>query len=155
MAGRPRVPVDVLKARGSSHAKRDPNREKEMRGKCGTPRRPHGMNDFERRKWEHLVDLLKESGVLTVLDGDVLQMYVQSLSRLRDLQAKYKALLPDIDPGLLRAINQTTDHAHKLGSSLGLSPVARTRIHADKKEEAPERPKRERVLSILSGDKQA
>lgn len=146
--GPPRLPTEVLIARGSRHAKGRPLSDQPVVIPEGTaapvaiperepPKRPAWLTPQAVKIWDEVIPILKSIGVLTVADGATISRYCQSLvdwvkydKAIRKEGAWYKH-----PSGALRAhpaVRLRAECAKVLKESedrLGLSPQARSSLH--------------------------
>ena len=71
--GRNPTPKAILEARGSKHAKYV--RREDLQGPPGRPDRPAWLIRDARRKWDELIPLLDQMGVLSLIDASALARY--------------------------------------------------------------------------------
>lgn len=115
------------------------------------PRVPAWLNAEEKREWARLVPLLKNMGVLTVVDADALAIYVHTFVKWRaaeDFLAKHGDVYPlRDDKGQIRCMQQfpQVSIARNLllvlrayQQEFGLTPAARCRIQVGDGQEAPD-----------------
>jgi len=84
------------------------------------PERPTWLRGQGRKKWDELIAILRDMGILTQADGDILAQYCELWRLFCDHRAKVK-----LKPAQKIEIGR---RLQSLGSELGLSPTARQRI---------------------------
>ena len=113
------------------------NDEVEPQPVAGVPRCPRELGAVARRKWRELVRVLSPSGLLTLADAGLLQLYVETWSlyceAVAELQKNGKVLRGERNGGFYQnpwmpiAVASRAD-LMRLGQMLGLSPAARSRM---------------------------
>jgi P27 family predicted phage terminase small subunit len=73
MAGRPPKPLKVLQMEGSKRAKYD--RKGEPLPSPGTPEDPKRLEEQELEVFRDMIDKLRDLGVLSIVDGTVIERY--------------------------------------------------------------------------------
>jgi len=109
------------------------------------PAAPTWLDAAAKRKWRQLADTLNETGVLTLIDGDVLALYCQAYAdheRLTKYLRKkgevsvapsgYEMPRPEV---ALR--NRARDDMRKFGAELGIGAASRTKIEVKPKDAGP------------------
>jgi phage terminase small subunit len=130
------IPNEVLKIRNSRHIEKRP--ETVSHTTIARPRAPSWLTRKAKADWDYIVPLLLDAGLLTKIDRDVLAMHCQSFVNYVALEKRVQAAEPDPPPGLIRRRNEERDAAIKTCREFGLSPSARVRVRAEKKEIAPD-----------------
>lgn len=141
----PRPKPTALKRAAGNPGKR-PLNSLEPHPDLGVPDMPAGLSCDAKQKWQELAPQLERMGVLTCVDGDVLAMYCtiwawwcktatyldehglvrewqwddEGAKVSRGLQAEFKAA------------KELVLFLRQLGSELGLTPSARTRLRIEK-----------------------
>jgi P27 family predicted phage terminase small subunit len=112
---------------------------REPKPTVGEPDMPKHLTAAGRRHWRRLVDMLIQTRVLTVQDGDALGMLAQHMADYDEIQKEfYKGktggwLVKDeskrtrISP-LVRIRNEINDKIHIGLREFGMTPSARTRV---------------------------
>ncbi len=119
MRGRLPTPTGVLKMRGSWRAKA---RKDEPQPEKGSPRCPSRLSPGARKVWQAIVPLLDGMGVLTKVDGFVLERYCELYCHWGQTD----------DLPLLLKLN---DALLKIEREFGMTPSSRPRLHVAPKEE--------------------
>lgn len=122
--GRKPVPTKKLENRGSWIAK---TRDKEPQGGDIQIQSPDWMTIEAERVWDVLLPRLKNAGIVTDLDVDVLARYCQ-------WQAAYQDMIKTC-PGNLVDLKKCEDALCKLGAKLGLSPSDRVGLKVNPKDD--------------------
>jgi P27 family predicted phage terminase small subunit len=138
--GPPPLPTALKKARGTFQPCRAP--EQEMVPTPGAPPCPADLDKIARAKWDEIVPQLMEQGVLSTLDGQILEAYCRSYSlwKVYALKAEKAPMIktpfgPKVNPAAAEARKWET-LVNQCGDRLGLSPSARTRVGVPKKPDA-------------------
>lgn len=96
---------------------------------------PDGLTESGQAQWKTVVRQFKKVGLLTILDGDLLYEYLMQvdLSRKADENIKQNGIVID---GKKNPAVDVKNNAVKLmksiGSSIGLDPISRSALLADK-----------------------
>jgi P27 family predicted phage terminase small subunit len=104
------------------------------------PACPEWLGDAERDEWDRLAPVLREMGLLTVVDADAFSVYVATLARWKKANRELheQGLLLERKSGgryvnpLVRVIAQCEGALHRAASMFGLSPADRQRIEVDR-----------------------
>lgn len=84
MAGRKKQPVDLIAAKGCKHltfAEYADRKSKEVVAPNDDIKAPDFLTKKEQKKFEEIANTLKDIGIMTNLDCDVLGMYIQSYTQ--------------------------------------------------------------------------
>lgn len=84
MAGRSRQPVDLIAAKGRKHltfSEYDERKSKEVVAPNDNIKAPTFLSKKEAEKFDEIANVLKDIGIMTNLDCDVLGMYIQSYTQ--------------------------------------------------------------------------
>lgn len=84
MAGRRKQPVDLIAAKGRKHltfSEYEERKSKEVVAPNNNIKAPSFLTKKEVEKFDEIANILKEIGIMTDLDCDVLGMYVQSYTQ--------------------------------------------------------------------------
>lgn len=113
---------------------------------------PEWLDDDARKKWLDVCPKLIRMGVLTEVDGDALAGYCIAWSRMKLAEKdidEYGLTLENKTGSMVKnpaatAYDEATKQLRAFGDLLGMSPAARTRLHAnikpkDRQAEAAER----------------
>lgn len=137
--GPPSKPSEVKRLEGTYRP--DRAAKAEMKPPPAIPAPPDWLKDAARQEWERVVPVLAELGVLTAVDGAVLEAFCANYGMAVEYQQKADAepmvetmYGPKVNPAAGAALKHWA-LAKQLGAELGLSPSARTRVSA------PEKPK--------------
>ncbi len=125
-----------LKVLNGNPGKR-PLNGREPRPKSKIPPCPSYLGDVAKAEWRRLVRELDGTGLLSGLDRDVLAAYCQAYSLwVEAVEAiqRYGTMVKSpngfpMQSPYLAVLNKQAEIMHRLGSELGLSPSARTRLH--------------------------
>lgn len=137
------IPIAIKRLRGTVRPDRDSGK---VETAPGTPERPSWLTDPEAiARYEQTAGLLRDLGVLTVLDGEAVARYAQTYTSWVDCQRRIKreGLLTKKKMGrgeeVIR-LHPACSEAHALASEiaklegeLGLTPAARSRIRIEAK----------------------
>ncbi len=133
--GPPPTPSSVLKARGTyrKHRRRD-----EQPGRPGAPSAPRWLGPVARAEWRRLVPRLLERGLVEVVDQSTLLAYVTAYAELVDAEqilALEGSTVVTARGGLqlspqVRRATMARQQLIRAAAEFGLSPSARTRVHA-------------------------
>ena len=137
------TPTETLKLRGSWRAdvrKNEPQPEK------GRPKCPKWLRPKAKMYWKRLVPQLDDMGILTLVDGNALARYCQTMAKWREAEeflASHGELYPVKDEGgnVLRfkqypqvsTAIKLADQALRLEQQFGLTPAARAGLDAPAK----------------------
>jgi len=139
--GRPPKPTKLKILHGEKNKDRI-NRE-EPQPRLGIPSCPSHLNTPARAEWKRIVPELDRCGLLTHADRSVLAAYCQAygewveVARMikKDRMEMRKAETPDDATtrmknilGLVRLQRDLMSSVEKMGTQMGLSPAARTKI---------------------------
>lgn len=125
--GPPRTPTSVLEKRGSWLVK--DRKMTEPQPERGRPTCPNALKDDARKLWRKLVPMLDAMGVLTRIDGTVLERYCVLMVKWRHNEAHPTE--KSFDKGL-----RLNEALLKLEVQFGLTPSARARLQVLPKQEA-------------------
>jgi len=114
-----------------------------MRPRAGIPKCPAYLSPAAKKKWAEIVKNLKNAGVLTLVDGDILGSYCEYWATWFEANEKivkvgsvYKGPNGGFvqNPYLSIRRNAAKDMA-KLAERLGLDPLSRQRLQPDDQQE--------------------
>ena len=148
-SGRPRLPTSVKRERGTLRADREERRAKTDPVPSWTPHRPkipHWLSGSARTCWSRLAPLLDAAGRLTEVDRELLAAYCCAWETLTKARAEVaKGGLTVTGPGggtfahpAARLVLQASTTLRQLGAELGITPLARGRVHAAGRVERPD-----------------
>jgi P27 family predicted phage terminase small subunit len=128
-------------AEGTYRADKHGDRDFEPLVELEIPPCPDDLQGAARTEWERITPLLKDMGVLALVDMSSVTGYCVSWARWREAEAQIteQGMIvrgPNGSPiqnPFLSVANQAMANLRAYGSELGLSPVARTRIKAQPK----------------------
>ena len=135
--GKPPLPTNILKMRGSWLAK---TRQPEPPVQMGAPEKPEFTSEDSGLAWDYLVPLLVASGILSLVDRNALERYCVLFAQWRQLAAsvaKYGQMVPikkgDVVVGMaaspyLKAQMVVGQELRRLEVEFGLTPAARARM---------------------------
>lgn len=118
MAGRPPKPISVLKLEGGFRRDRHAHREHEPRAPGELGPAPDWMNPEQQALWDELA--AAAPAVLHRADRPLFAGYVVLVGHLQGVGG-----VPIADPGMVRS---TVLAIAKVGSELGMSPIARAKL---------------------------
>ena len=99
---------------------------------AAAPKKPTGLSKVASNKWDALVPALVELGVLTELDGDMVESYCRAYSRYIQANKRLDAMGKDADPGVVRkaeiSIEKAEGSLRTLANELGMTPHSRARL---------------------------
>jgi len=109
-----------------------------------TPDPPDYLGDRGLRRWDELVEELDNTGVLAIVDGDVLggycfayQTFVQANREIKKRGSVIWSASGHASPNPWVAIrNRAIDDMHKWGAELGIGAASRTKIEIKPKQES-------------------
>jgi P27 family predicted phage terminase small subunit len=128
-----RTPTAILQARGSKLAKQ---RAGEPTLPCEVPPAPAWLDATARKEWKRLVKLLKDMGIITRIDRDLLAMLCGALSEYQAAVAEIakggavvqgSAGSPVVSPWV-RIRDKATEKVLQLAPHFGLSAATRPRL---------------------------
>lgn len=156
--GRPPKPTAIKKLEGNPGKR--PLNKNEPQPKKRAPRCPSWLEKDAKKEWRRLVKELEELGLLTSLDWGIFAGYCQSYARWKEAEefiSKHGSI-SKTSSGYIQQIPQVSiaqqnlKQMRTLGSELGLSPSARSRIQVDNKNKSIEGDEMEALLAgIPSG----
>jgi P27 family predicted phage terminase small subunit len=131
----------ALKRLAGNPGKR-PLNEAEPQFAAAAPTCPRHLSHAARTEWHRVVHALVDAGVVTQIDRAVLAAYCQAYGRWVEAE---RALA---DGGLttqtpngypvqsvhLQIANKALEQMHRFACELGMTPAARTRVHAEPRE---------------------
>jgi P27 family predicted phage terminase small subunit len=126
---------------------RRPLNPAEPKPDSGIPDMPDGLSEAAQAEWNHIAPILLKLGVLTVADGATLAAYCQSRADWLAAQAEIEQYGVTVEEPITNRAGEIVGHRRKknpavtvasdakklmraFASDLGLSPAARTRVHA-------------------------
>jgi P27 family predicted phage terminase small subunit len=149
MAGRPPKPTALKLLEGNRGKRAIPKAEpkpRPIRPDC-----PSWLPELARKRWSELAPELEMSGVLTIVDGDVLSAYCwaysETLRLVESLEEEGRTLSggskarPEV-----YMLHHALDIMHKCGMELGIGAASRTKITL--KEPDADKSPLERVLEL-------
>ncbi|MEI7705863.1 MAG: phage terminase small subunit P27 family [Deltaproteobacteria bacterium] len=136
--GPPPKPTALKKLQGTYRKDRAARNEPEPEKAC--PERPTGLDRIARERWDFLAPKLHALGVLTLVDGSVLEGFCRHYSRAVQADRaidKYGMIIdtpfgPKLNPAV-RVSRESWTVLNQLGSKLGLSPSDRARLSVPEK----------------------
>jgi P27 family predicted phage terminase small subunit len=160
---RHRKPLAQLKAEGAYRADRHGfRREVPAEGDLSTRAAPAHLTELERQVWKQTLNVAPRA-LLKTADTVLLASFCSAVARHRRALAEYWVVPLVSDDGVLtplaRELTRLELLISRLGSELGLSPIARTRINAPEPPkgleeiETPEFLRRFGRLEVVSDDK--
>lgn len=139
--GRKKTPTAVLKIRGSWRAKTRKSEPKPPRGK---PDCPEILSEAAKEKWNQLIPILDDMGLLSKIDGDAIARYCESWARwadaikwihekgefypLKDDNGNVKCLQQFPQVGIA---NHMAEQMNRLAAQFGMTPSARAGLSVD------------------------
>ena len=141
MSGPPKTPTRVLKNRGSWLAK---TRSGEPTPPPGLPEPPAILCKKAKEKWDQVVPLLDEMGVLFKIDGDAVARYCEAWADyeiakewlhekgqyypLKDNEGRIKCFQQWPQVGIA---NHAAEQMNKIAAQFGMTPSARAGLTVD------------------------
>jgi P27 family predicted phage terminase small subunit len=127
---------------------------KEPQPDRGEPRMPDGLSEEAKTEWKRVIPILSEMGVLTVADGATVAGYCQSRADWLKAQAEIEEYGVTVAEPITNRVGDVVGERRKknpavtvasdakkmmraFASDLGLSPAARTRVHASPADDKP------------------
>jgi P27 family predicted phage terminase small subunit len=166
MAGRTPKPTALKLLQGNPG--RRPINESEPKPEAGVPAMPDYLDAAAQAEWDRLIPILTKMRVLTVADGAELALYCQTHSRLLEAEEEITRLGVTLEEAITRdrgdgsdpkvigykykknpAVTVRTECIKMLRaflSDFGLSPAARTRVHAAPTDDNSQRDDMDSVL---------
>jgi len=135
MKGRKPKPTHLKVLEGNrGHRKLEPHREPAPRNP--RPRCPHYLRGEARKRFQLLARELYRTGILTIVDTDILAVYCEAYGRWREASAELKTQTYIIQTTngnwiqnpLVGLVNKAEQQMLKAAEQLGMSPSARSRI---------------------------
>ena len=132
------LPTHLKVLRGTARPDRINKREPKAPSK--TPRCPDWLSDEAKVVWKRTVKQLKEMGILSDTDGDLLATYANAVVTYQKatvivdasgILVKGRRDTVVTNPAV-RIQRDTAQLVRQLGAEFGLSPASRTRIQAEK-----------------------
>lgn len=158
MSGPPRKPSAWRRAEGN-RGKRAWNHQ-EPRPPKDHPDCPAHLSEEAREEWFRLVDVLREMGVITVIDRAVLAAYCQAYGRWVEAEEKLKEtpLLIKTPSGYiqqspwLNVANRQMELMGRYMTEIGLTPASRSRIVVPGKPEDDAKIDKVEIVVVWKGD---
>lgn|GEM_PF-583145 len=137
---------------GSRGPAREPDAVKLLRGetrpsrlngmeplpRLSLPTMPKDMDERARAVWRAVLRTMGDAGVITAVDGPVLRIYCEAVSRYEEAQRLYATSSPLLrDRGHLtknplhQVVRENADQVRVLARELGLSPAARANLRIE------------------------
>ena len=149
----PKPQPTTLKLLRGNPGKR-PLNQHEPKPPDGMPECPEFLDDVAKAAWDRMSGMLRQMGVLTVVDGIALAALCVLYSRwvhAEEQVKKYGSVVKNPDRGhpmkspYLRIANESLEALRKLLLEFGMTPSSRSRIHATVR--SPEDDEFERFLA--------
>ncbi len=137
MRGRPPIPLDILKARGSWKG-RPQHRKGKFNVGIGAPECPQWLPYPAKQAWRELAPELEAAGVLTRIDADALAMYCIKWASWRKAEEDIARRGSIVDGKQNLNVIMARDLSNWLARTqkeFGLTPASRPRIDAQQMEE--------------------
>jgi P27 family predicted phage terminase small subunit len=140
MEGRKPTPTHLKLIRGTTRRDRSNPKEAKIDASFGKPEPPAHLSPEGREEWDKQCDLLFKIGLLTMIDAPVFAAYCQAYGRWRraeeQLSTQTSFLVRTkvgnfIQHPLVGTANKAMHDMVRYAVELGLTPSARTRIHAE------------------------
>jgi P27 family predicted phage terminase small subunit len=136
--GRPRKPTALKKLQGTFRKDRAVANEPEPPKTC--PDKPKGLDKIAAERWDFLAPQLHQMGVLTLVDGSVLEGFCRHYSRAVQADRaidKFGMIVetpfgPKLNPAV-RVSRESWTVLNQLSAKLGLSPSDRARLSVPEK----------------------
>jgi P27 family predicted phage terminase small subunit len=135
MMGRPPIPTPLKILKGTLRA--DRVNEDEPHPLAGIPVCPAWLDPVAKEKWEELVRVLGDIGLLTQADIDVMAQYCQAYARWREAETTLsqlgtKTVVGEKGRQAYKSLHAVMRHERTcmlhLSNLLGLDPSSRTRL---------------------------
>jgi P27 family predicted phage terminase small subunit len=106
---------------------------------AGIPARPRHLTKAARKVWDELVEALGNAGILTRADANCMAAYCEAMATWLDAKVMIAeggaVLVDDSTDRMYRnpyvaIASEAVGQMQTLGSSLGLNPAARAKLHA-------------------------
>ena len=143
MRGRKPLATAEKERRGSFTPHPERRNKREPKPPSGRPTKPKHLDEYASKKWNAVVKLLDQMGLLNKADADLLELYCVTYSGYRRaLESVAKTgmvLVTREDHGeqvevrrnpFSVELHKYMDRMQKLLSEMGLSPVSRSRVQA-------------------------
>lgn len=135
MAGRPREPIDLIKAKGKKHLTKDEYEERKS-GELQVPftnvKPPSYLTKSQKKKFKDIANKLLALEIMTELDTDCLARYVISHELYLSYTEKVNTLISANSITVLKEFQNMQDKAYKQAQAaardLGLTITSRTKI---------------------------
>ncbi len=142
LRGAPNTPTALKIIRGNPGKRALPDHEPQLEIKA--PKCPAHLDANAQKEWKRMVPLLLKMRVLTQADYMALATLCQAFSTMGQAQEQMNksGLLYKLPSGyiaqspLMSIIIQNAELVTKLGREFGVTPSARTRVHAQPNQEA-------------------
>lgn len=136
------APKPTITKRLAGNPGKRPLNDAEPQFSAEVPTCPRHLSTAARTEWHRVAHALADAGVLTAVDRAALAAYCQAYGRWveaeRELMASGKvALTPNgypVQSVWLQIANKAMEQMHKFAAEFGMTPAARTRVHANKQE---------------------
>ena len=116
MAGRRKQPIDLIAAKGRKHltyAEYDERKSKEIQAPNDDIKAPDFLTKKEVKKFDDIAGTLKDIGIMTNLDCDILGMYIQSYTQYCKVTKELRKIKFKIDKKL--DIEEEAQMQHQYG----------------------------------------
>jgi len=131
---RPRVPTKLKVLRGTARSDRMPRNEPKPQPIA--PSRPAGLSAAARRLWDELAPRLERLGLLTEVDGPMLEALCEAWARYQMAKRRWRRVVRTVDPvagiSTIRTAETLLDRAEQsvrhFAAEFGLSPSARAKL---------------------------
>ncbi len=101
--------------------------------------RPSGMDYYAKQKWDYLAPRLERLGVLTEIDGDLLEAYCRAYARFRRANLRLEKAAKsdaDMDWRKLEISVEKAEHSMRLlAGEFGMSASSRSRLSVNTEQE--------------------
>ncbi len=136
MRGRPPVPTALRLIRGDPSHRPTKGAPKVELVAPSLPA-PEFLSAAGRKKWDRMVPILSDAGLLSTIDVDLLANYVEFIAETERYKSLAVSAENDGDISLAlkyrRAQRQSFDSALKAGREIGIGAVSRTRLASSAK----------------------
>jgi len=130
--GRKPEPTALKLLRGNTGHRPMPDPEKEPKPDPTCPKCPTWLNKVAKAKWKEIVPQLHKMGVVTRIDRDILTLYCETWSQLRE--ATDRRADKEVGFAWQAECRHLKAQIHKYKAELGMTPSSRTRLSVSKPE---------------------
>jgi P27 family predicted phage terminase small subunit len=136
MRGRKPIPSKVIDIRGGSKHTHRPPRTDEPQPSTDLPKCPSFLDKEAKKEWRRMIHELKDTGILTSIDGAILARYADNYSKWKTAEQQLQKMpmvrfnptgFAEINP-YFRIANKAKEMMIKDLVEMGMTPSARSRV---------------------------